>query len=145
MSVSGLRIVDVGLLEQRYALRLRVRNPNEFALGVLGMSYQLQINGRDFAQGIDNRILDIPPYSERVLDVEIVSGLAELVDQIRALDHGRLGELRYRLLGHLRLRGQSMPLPFDQDGRLLPASPVKPGGTGRILVTLGPGLPHCHG
>ena len=135
ISVAGLRIIDIDLLEQRYALRLRVQNPNDFALSVSGMDYAVELNGRDFAKGVSDRRMDVPAYSERLFEVEITSGLADLVHQLQALESGRSKGLRYRIHGHVRLEGIGSRVPFEHAAELLPASPDRAPADGTIRTT----------
>ena len=134
ISVAGLRIIEVGLLEQRYALRLRVQNPNDFAFTVTGMDYALELNGRDFAQGVSDQRVDVPAYSERTLEVTVSSGLADLVEQLRALDNGRMSGLDYRVHGHVRLDGGTR-VPFEHAAELLPSSPGRAPDGGTLRST----------
>ena len=128
VSVAGLRILEIGLLEQRYLLRLRVQNPNDFGFEVTGMDYALDINGREFASGVSDRRVDVPAYAERSFQVPVTSGLADLVDQLRALDNGRMSRLDYRLRGHVRIAGIPGRIEFDHSDELIPGSQRSPGG-----------------
>ena len=127
VSVAGLRILEIGLLEQRYLLRLRVQNPNDFAFAVTGMDYALDVNGREFASGVSDRRVDLPAYSERSFQVPVSSGLADLVDQLRALDNGRMNRLDYRIRGHVRIEGIPGRVEFDHSDELLPGQQRAPG------------------
>ena len=141
VSVAGLRIIEIGLLEQRYAVRLRVQNPNDFAFAITGMDYTLEVNGREFAHGVSDSRVDLPAYSERTVEVLVSSGLADVVEQLRALDTGRMNGLDYRIHGHVSLEGFVTRIPFDHSAELLPSAPGKAptGGTLRSTALHAPG------
>ncbi|MEZ5626289.1 MAG: LEA type 2 family protein [Rhodocyclaceae bacterium] len=46
VSVSDLRLLDVGLLEQRFGLSLRVLNPNDAEIPIDGLSFTVELNGK---------------------------------------------------------------------------------------------------
>lgn len=121
VSVAGLRVVQMGVLEQRYALLLRIQNPNDFALPITGMEYTLALNGRPFAQGVSDRAVTVPAYGSEAVEVEVTSNLGQVVEQLNDLSKGK-GGLRYRISGHLKLAGRAAPLPFDYRAELLPRS-----------------------
>lgn len=51
-NLAGLELKELGLLEQRYLLKLRVQNPNSVPLPIAGMNYDLAINNKKFARGV---------------------------------------------------------------------------------------------
>ena len=61
--------------------------------------------------------------------------LADLVEQLRALENGRLAGLDYRLHGHLRIAGIPGRVDFEHSDELLPRPRRTPGGTGVIRST----------
>jgi hypothetical protein len=60
VTLTDIRPLEFGLLEQRYLIRLRIQNPNAFDLPINGLSYQLEINDQPFARGVSNRLLNVP-------------------------------------------------------------------------------------
>jgi LEA14-like dessication related protein len=121
ISVAGLRVVEMGVLEQRYALLLRVQNPNDFALPVTGMEFELSLNGHPFANGVSDHAVTIPAYGTQTMRVEVVSSLGRIVQQLDELQHGN-GGLRYRISGHVKLAGRDRAIPFDYESELLPGA-----------------------
>lgn len=117
VSLAGLRLIDVTLFEQRYEVGLRIRNPNPFALSVNGMSYELYLNEREFAGGVSPRPVEVPAFDERLVWVEVVSDLARVLDQVRALEEGR-SRLAYRIAGRMRIEGYWGTIAFQHSGEL---------------------------
>jgi LEA14-like dessication related protein len=118
VSLVDVRPLAMTLFEQRYGLKLRVQNPNPTPLSVDGMSFDVELNERAFATGVSPRGFSVPAYGETVVDVEVVSNLARLYEQLRALESGHGEALRYRLSGDLHLTGPAESLRFEQDGAL---------------------------
>jgi LEA14-like dessication related protein len=128
VSLVSIQPEEMGVLEQRYGLQLRILNPNDTALPVTAMQYSLQINDREFAYGVSRQPVSIPAYGEAVLDVDVVSNLLKVLQQLQEASTGKQESLKYRLSGSLSLENHLGKLPFDYHGELnyLPASPTTP-------------------
>jgi LEA14-like dessication related protein len=118
VSLVRIQPLELGVLEQRYGLQLRILNPNDTALPVAGMSYVLRINDREFAYGVSRQPVTIPPYGEALLDVDVVSNLLSVLQQLQEADTGQRDSLTYRLTGQLSLENRQGKLPFDYRGEL---------------------------
>ena len=51
VTLNNLQVIDMTLLEQRYAVTLRVQNPNPIPLPISGMNFQLDINDTELGPG----------------------------------------------------------------------------------------------
>ena len=124
VTLTSIQPMDMTLLEQRYRLQLRIMNPNDVALPVEGLSYALEINGREFAYGVSNAEVSIPPFSEALLDVEVVSNLLNILQQVQEMQGEKHDSLSYRLTGKISLENSPARLPFEYEGELkyLPAT-----------------------
>jgi len=118
VSLVSIRPVDMTLLEQRYALQLRILNPNETAIPVAGLHYSIEINGREFAYGVSSQAVTIPPFGEVLLDVVVVSNLLNILQQAQELGEPARDALQYRVTGQLSLENSFARLPFDYHGEL---------------------------
>ena len=118
VSLVSIQPKEVALLEQRYALQIRILNPNEAAIPVAGMSYSLELNGREFAYGVSRQAVTIPAFGEALLDVDVVSNLLNVLQQMQEMSETRQENLRYRLAGKISLSNGSLSLPFDYQGEL---------------------------
>jgi LEA14-like dessication related protein len=128
VSLVSIQPKEMGVLEQRYGLQLRILNPNDTALPVTGMQYSLQINDREFAYGVSRQPVSIPAYGEALLDVDVVSNTLRVLQQLQETSTGKQESLKYRISGSLSLENQPGTLPFDYHGELnyLPASHTTP-------------------
>jgi LEA14-like dessication related protein len=131
VSLIGLNLLSVDLFEQRYALRLRIKNPNAFELPVRGVDFQLDINGEVFADGVSNRAFTVPAFGESVLELEVSSSLLQVFEQLRALQGDAAAGLAYRVRGNVAVGSYGQRLPFDHTGELtLPDAAPPAGGKG---------------
>lgn len=132
VTLADIGLEDFGLLEQRFALRLRVQNPNNVDIPVSGLTYELEVNGEKFARGVSDKAVTVPRYGEAVLDVSAVSNLSSLLRQLSEMEKAGKESITYRLKGQLNLGNWGNAVPFDHRGEValpkLPAfSPAKPG------------------
>jgi LEA14-like dessication related protein len=118
VSLAGIQPLDMTLLEQRYQLALRILNPNDVEMPLRGLSYSVEINGREFAYGVSRQAVTIPALGEAIVEVEVVSSLLDMLRQLRALDDDERQRLDYRISGGLRLANRKARLPFDYRGSL---------------------------
>ncbi len=118
VSLLSIEPLDMTVLEQRYALRLRIMNPNTADIQLAGLDYSIEINRREFAYGVSRQAVTIPAFGEAVLEVEVVSSLLGLLRQLQSLQEDRREVLEYRLSGKLALADSPLRLPFEYTGEL---------------------------
>ncbi len=128
VSLVSIQPQEMKFLEQRFALQLRILNPNDVAIPVEGLSYSIEINGREFAYGVSRQAVEIPAFGEALLDVEVVSNLLNVMQQLQALSGESRESMDYRLKGKISLANSPLSLPFDYSGELsyLPAAKKAP-------------------
>jgi LEA14-like dessication related protein len=131
VSLVSIQPQQMGVLEQRFGLQLRILNPNDVAIPVEGLSYTIEINNREFAYGVSRQAVEIPAFGEALLDVDVVSNLLNVVQQLQALNGETRSSLDYRLSGKISLADSPASLPFDYSGELtyLPAATSAPATT----------------
>jgi LEA14-like dessication related protein len=117
VTLADLRPAKIGLLEQEFALKIRVQNPNDVEIPLSGMSFQIELNDKLFAKGVSPQSATVPPFGEVLLDVSAVSGLSGLLEQLSAMREGAPERITYRLQGKLASPGRGS-LPFDQKGSI---------------------------
>ncbi len=115
VSLAGLRLAEVNLMEQRYAARLRIQNPNDASLSVRGMEYTIYLNDRKFADGVSDRQFSVPAYGEKLIEVNLTSTVLRVFDQLKDLSNGDSQVFRYRIAGSLSLGGLRSSIPFSHE------------------------------
>jgi len=133
VNLVSIQPLDMTLLEQRYVLMLRIQNPNDSELSVNGVSFDLDLNGKEFAHGVSGEPFVVPAFGEQVVSVNVVSTLFAVVRQFQELQSGELQSLQYRLSGRLSLAKGFARIPFERSGELdfasfQPQLPLKPDG-----------------
>lgn len=133
VALASIRVVALGLAEQRVVLSLRVQNPNARDYVVSGLAYSAEVGGKPFAQGVSNQRVVLAAYGETLLDVpatarlgNLLGGLLEGVDALLG-GKGGAAELDYRVHGTIEIEGFGA-LPFDRHGkvRLIPEKKAPP-------------------
>jgi LEA14-like dessication related protein len=129
VTLAGLGFDRPGLFEQRLRLDVRLRNPNDFALDVERVLFDLDVNGQGLGKAWTTDSFDVPAFGEAVVPVTVVVPTSDLIERI--MDFSMNQRLDYRLKGEVKLNNLAFgTLPFEQDGNFalpkLPA-PARPG------------------
>jgi LEA14-like dessication related protein len=128
VTLSGIDIVEIGLLEQRFGLRLRLLNPNDGEIAIEGLTYEVEVNDKPFARGVSDKSVRLPRFGEAVLEVSAVSNLGSLLRQLSELQKGGREAVTYRISGRVHTGGVGAGIPFDHRGEVrLPELPGMPG------------------
>ena len=83
ISLAGIDLVGLGLFEQRFVLKLRIRNPNDVDLPVNALNFDVEFNARHFARGVSDKPVIIPRQGETILEVKTVSRLGDVLKPLR--------------------------------------------------------------
>jgi LEA14-like dessication related protein len=122
LETPRLQVIDVSLLggdllQQQLRVRMRVQNPNDVALPVRGISYEVQLAGETFADGESERDFVIPALGETEFNVDVTANAAAAV--LRLLGSRDRSNPQYRVLGTVKLaKGLIRTIPFDHSGEL---------------------------
>ena len=117
VTIADLKPIEVGVLEQRYALKVRLLNPNDTEIAFDGVVFDLEINDTPFAKGVSNQSSVIPRFGEALIDVQAVSGLQNILRQINELLKGERTSITYRIKGRLHGAGFGSTR-FDSSGEI---------------------------
>lgn len=115
VSLVNIRPVQLGLLEQALELDLRFVNPNETAIDVDGLRYELTLDGGRLGSGVSDARFSLPRLGEAVVPVRLYVQTTDLINRIGGL--GGRQRLDYRLTGQLFTgTGFGGRVPFSRDG-----------------------------
>ncbi len=110
-----------GALEQRFAVGLRLVNPNNRAIAVDGLDFELDVNGQRLARGVTNRAFELPRLGEAETSVVVTTSVFDILRQAVQLSERRDEAMDYRLRGRLHLgSGFVRTVPFNRSGTLTP-------------------------
>ncbi len=115
VTIADIRPIDMNLLEQRYAVKVRVLNPNDVDIAFDGVAFDVELNGKLFARGVSNQGGVVPRFGEAVIDLQVVSGLQNILQQILELQQSGRPGFSYRVKGRLSAAG-GLVIPFDTKG-----------------------------
>ncbi len=101
VSLSSVTPLENTGLEQRFAVGLRITNPNSQALNLNGISLALELDGVKVLKGAANDIPSIAAYGNELVTVEVSIGLLEGLAFMRQFMQKNSGELAYRLSANL--------------------------------------------
>ena len=116
--VVGLDALPGQGLELRFAVKLRVQNPNDEPIDYDGIALDLDIDGKALATGVSDQAGRVPRFGEAVLSVPVsVSVFAAMRQALAVAEGARLDKLPYALRGKLA-GGLFGTLRFTDEGTL---------------------------
>jgi LEA14-like dessication related protein len=118
LSIVSVEVVKSEMFEQRLKVRMRVQNPNDRALPVKGLVYDMEVAGEQFAHGISANAFTVPAFGEAEFDMNVTANLAgalfKLIGSRDALNGEAIG---YRIAGKVALAsGMLRTIPFQETG-----------------------------
>jgi len=134
VNLSGLQVLEVRLLEQRFLADIRIQNRSRKPLDVEGFSFDLELNGKKFASGVSNQHATIEALSDAVLSVNLTGTLFGLIRQMQAFQNMDGKPFRYAFNGVLYTKNSPFGIAFSDKGEidLEPEKPAEqsPSGAG---------------
>jgi LEA14-like dessication related protein len=76
VSVVTIEMRGGNLLQQNFAVKLNVQNPNDRALPVSGLHVELNVGGEKIASGVSDRAFVVPAFGETEFDMTIKANVA---------------------------------------------------------------------
>jgi LEA14-like dessication related protein len=70
VTIADFTPVDVGVLEQRYDIKIRLQNPNDKEIAFDGVVFDLEINEKSFATGVSDQKGVVPRFGETLIEVK---------------------------------------------------------------------------
>jgi LEA14-like dessication related protein len=102
INVVGIEPLQSQDMEVRFAVKIRVQNPNETPIDYNGVALDLEVNGLPLASGVSDQSGSIARFSETVLSVPVsVSAFSVLRQTLGLSQTQTLNNLPYVLRGKL--------------------------------------------
>ncbi|MBA5866355.1 MAG: hypothetical protein GDA67_06605 [Nitrospira sp. CR1.3] len=126
ISIANIAPKDFSLFEQRFDVQLRIQNPNDKELGINGLRCDIELNDKEFGNGMSGNHVKVPRFGSEVVNVEVITGLGSFLRQVQDLGGAAGSKFRYRLKGTAFVDSpSSFKLPFDEKGEVdLPLGPA---------------------
>jgi LEA14-like dessication related protein len=114
LSVVSVQMLKSDLWHQELKLRMRVQNPNDRALPIKGLSYELDVDDQELAHGMSGDSFVVPALGEAEFDMSVSANMASVL--IKVLSQGG-NQVDYRIRGKIALStGWLRSIPFDEHG-----------------------------
>jgi len=107
------------MFEQEWEITLRTRNPNDHALNLRTLDYQIMVEDRPFARGLSNEAVTLPAMGDALVKTRITTSLFDTLRQFQAMDYTPGQPVRYRISGNARVGNVPFALPFDRRGEFV--------------------------
>jgi LEA14-like dessication related protein len=118
VDVVGIEALPSEGLELRFAVKLRVQNPNEAPIDYDGVALDLEVNGKRLASGVGDSRGTVPRFGETVLSVPVtVTAMAALRQAMGIVQGESLEQMPYRVRGKLA-GGRFRAVRFSSEGTL---------------------------
>lgn len=123
VNVVGVEPLQGEGLELRFAVRLRVQNPNETSIAFDGVAVDLDLDGKNVASGVSDQQGSVPRFGEALITVPVtVSAFSVARLLVGLTDAQSRGEVPYAVSGKLAGSGFGS-VRFSRSGTLkLPQS-----------------------
>jgi LEA14-like dessication related protein len=110
VSVESIEMRGGNFLQQTFAVKLNIQNPNDRALPVNGLHAELNVGGEQVASGVSDRAFVVPPFGESQFDMTIKANMALAVLKLANGMNQHADSVDYDLSG-----AASIDLPFLRD------------------------------
>ena len=114
LSVVSVHMLKSDLWHQELKLRMRVQNPNDRALPVKGLWYELDVDDQELAHGMSGDSFVVPALGEAEFDMSVSANMASMLFKVLSQSGNQVD---YRLKGKIALSaGLFRSIPFNEQG-----------------------------
>jgi len=125
VNISSMQMLESTLMEQRFLVNLRIMNRSMEDLTIEGMSFDIELNDKDFASGVSNEPVKLDRLSETVISVTVTSTIFGIIRQLSGLQQDKSKSFKYSLSGYIYTNLGILGMPFKEKGEidLSPSTP----------------------
>ena len=117
--IADMSPKDMAIFEQRFDVKLRIQNPNDVEFSINGIKFDIELNEREFANGMSGQHMAVPRFGSEVVNVEVFTTLASFLRQVQEFSGGAGQKVRYRLKGTAYVDSPgNFKAPFDEKGEI---------------------------
>lgn len=117
VELVGIEALPSEGIEPRFQVTLRIVNPNQGAMTIDGVYYQLSLRDKDFMTGATSTSTTVPGYGENTLKLQASIGVMKMLslmgDFIRNPDNTKLD---YHFKAKINVRELMVPLHITKQG-----------------------------
>jgi LEA14-like dessication related protein len=119
VTVTSIELRGGNFLQQTFAVKLNIQNPNDRALPVRGLRTDLSVGGEKIASGVSDHAIVVPAFGDSEFDMTITANLALALQKLADRANQHDGMVDYELSGEASIDLPFMhSLPFHQTGSL---------------------------
>ena len=118
VSFENIRSLPAEGVGPRFEITLRIANPNEQALDIAGISYTMDLLGKEVISGVTNEVPVIEGYTEEVVKVEAGINLFDILRLVSSLGRNQSEALEYRFRAKIDFRGLVPTQRIDEEGTI---------------------------
>jgi LEA14-like dessication related protein len=119
VGIANIAPKDLAVFEQRFDVQLRIQNPNDKEMVINGMRVDIELNDKEFGNGMSGQKITVPRFGSEVMNVEVITGLSSFLKQAQGLSSTGRTKLRYRLKGTAFVESPgTFKAPFDEKGEV---------------------------
>jgi LEA14-like dessication related protein len=119
VTVTSIQLRSGNLLQQNFAVKLNIQNPNDRDLPVRGVHAELTVAGDQIASGVSDHAIVIPAFGEAEVDVTVTANMVMALAKLANRLNNQADSIDYDLTGAASI---DLPflrnLPFHQSGSL---------------------------
>jgi LEA14-like dessication related protein len=102
----------------RFEIKLRIINPNKQTLDIAGISYSVELLGKELITGVTSDVPVIEGYSEEIVSMEAGLQLFQLLRLLGSLGRSQSDVLDYRLLAKVDFNGLIPTQRIEESGQI---------------------------
>ncbi|HBF07064.1 MAG TPA: hypothetical protein DHW71_13585 [Gammaproteobacteria bacterium] len=118
LEVASFALEEASILKQSFKIRVKVDNPNAFALPILGVNYGVTIAGVEVADGNTSKSVSIPAGGSDYLDLNVSTNLLKTLPDLRTVILKGDKTLPYAVTGSVKTNNAFISsVPFAKSGQ----------------------------
>ncbi|MEM8562712.1 MAG: LEA type 2 family protein [Pseudomonadota bacterium] len=102
----------------QFEITLRIQNPNEQTLDIAGISYGIELAGREVISGVSNDVPVIEGYSEGLVTLSASLQLFQVLKLLASLGQTTADELTYRFTAKIDFKGLIPTQRVEEEGQI---------------------------
>ena len=110
VSVTSVELRGGNLLQQNFAVKLNIQNPNDRTLPIAGVHLELRVGGEQIASGVSDHAIVVPAHGESEFDMTVKANVALALLKLADKRDQHADSIDYDLSG-----AASIDLPFLRD------------------------------
>jgi LEA14-like dessication related protein len=118
VSLVSFRSLPGGETAPRFEIKLRVMNPNKQTLDIAGISYSVELLGKELITSVANDIAPIPGYGEGEVTLEAQLQLLELLRLFASLGAAGSEPIAYRFSAKIDFNGFIPTQRIEESGEI---------------------------